>query len=190
MAAPIKITEEAILTAALDLARDRGLEGLNARGLARALGCSTQPIFKNFSSMEALRQAVLERALETYHRFMEGTIAASEAPPYKAMGLAYIDFARAEPSLFRLLFMRRRNGEEGPEAADWPAHTARAGASAGLQGPEAERFHLEMWAFVHGIAVMFATGYLDLDRDLVSRMLTDAFLGVKARWEEKTNGSQ
>lgn len=29
-----------------------------------------------------------------------------EYPPYKASGMAYIDFARREKHLFRLLFMR------------------------------------------------------------------------------------
>lgn len=138
--------------------------------------------------MEALRRELLQEIWGEYHRFMEASAAASEESPYKALGLGYIDFARQEPRLFRLLFMRRREaGAEGPETADWPVHTARAGASTGLSGPEAELFHLEMWAFVHGIAVMFATGYLDLDRAVVSRILTDAFLGVKARWEEKAN---
>ena len=40
-----------------------------------------------------------------------------------------------------------------------------------------------MWAFVHGIAVMTATGYLTLEEQIVSRMLSDAFRGVKTSWE-------
>jgi len=47
---------------------------------------------------------------------------------------------------------------------------------------EAKLFHLEMWAFVHGIAAMMATGFLDLDRELVSRMLTDAYQGLRLRF--------
>jgi hypothetical protein len=39
-----------------------------------------------------------------------------------------------------------------------------------------------MWAYVHGIATMFATGFLDLDRELVSKILTDAFLGLKKQY--------
>ena len=46
-------------------------------------------------------------------------------------------------------------------------------------------FHLEMWVMVHGIAVMLATGYLDLDEDTVSRMLTDAYQGLKKRFEKE-----
>ncbi len=186
MPAPVKISREAILAAGLELARSRGLEGLNARALAKALGCSTQPIFKNYPSMEALRRAVLERVLAEYHRFMDDSAAASPYPVYKARGMAYITFARAEPTLFRLLFMRDRKAEpDSPEDPDWPKDTALAGASAGLGAAESELFHLEMWAVVHGIAVMLATGYLKLDEATVSRMLTDAFQGIKTRWEER-----
>ena len=184
MAAPVKIPEGAIVAAALDLVRDRGFEALNARALAKVLGCSTQPIFKNYSSMEALRQAVLEGALERYHSFLADYMAISREPPYKAMGMAYVEFARQEPALFRLLFMRsRKAGEQSPEAADWPSHTALAGAAAQLADSDAERFHLEMWVVVHGLAAMLATGYLDLDADTVSLVLSDVFQGVKHKWE-------
>ena len=187
MAAQVRITETAIRETALCLVREQGPQALNARALAAALGCSTQPIFKNFPSMEALRQAVVEEALAVYHRFVEDAVASSSYPPYKARGMAYIGFARAEPTLFRLLFMRSRIGEtDSPEDPDWPADTARAGSTTGLSGQAAALFHLEMWAVVHGIAVMLATGYLNLEEEVVSRMLTDAFQGIKARWEEES----
>lgn len=187
MAAPVKISEDAILDAALELVRAGGPEALNARALARALGCSTQPIFRVFSSMEALRRAVLERAHALYRRRVEEASGpGSPYPPYKARGMAYIAFAGDEPQLFRLLFMRGRAGEtDSPENGDWPKDTALAGAGTGLAGPEAELFHLEMWAAVHGIAVMRATGYLDLEEAVVSRMLSDVFWGTKQRWEEQ-----
>ena len=186
MAAPIRIPRERVLAAALELVRAGGPEALNARALAGALGCSTQPIFRCFPSMEALREAVLEAALDCYHRHLQAAVAASPDPLYKAKGMAYIGFARAEPALFRLLFMRSRAGEtHSPEVVDWSVDTALAGANAGLGAPEAERFHLEMWVFVHGIAAMYATGYLELEEAAVSRMLTDAFLGFKQRWEER-----
>lgn len=184
MAAPIKITEQALLDAALALVRTRGMEALNARSLAAALGCSTQPIFRLYPSMEALRRAVLEAALAVYHRDRAARVKASPEPPYKAAGLAYIAFARDEPALFRLLFMRSRSGErESPEAVDWAPDIALAGSAAGLAGPEAELFHLEMWAFVHGIAVMTATGYLPLEEATVSRMLTELYQGIKKQRE-------
>ena len=184
MAAPIRITRERVLEAALELVRAGGPEALNARALAKALGCSTQPIFRCFASMEALRTAVLERAHSLYRRRLRAMEAASPDHPYKARGMAYIAFAGEEPMLFRMLFMRhRREGQPSPEDLDWPEDIALAGAGTGLTGQAAERFHLEMWALVHGVAVMRATGYLELDEATVSRTLTDVYLGVKKIWE-------
>ena len=187
MAGPVRISREEILGGAMALVRDRGMEALNSRALAKALGCSTQPIFRNFASMEELRQAVLTEAHRIYIESLRAETARGAYPPYKAAGMAYVAFAREQPRLFRLLFMRSRSGPlDGPEVPDWLPHTELAAESTGLQGPQAELFHLEMWAFVHGVAVMLATGYLDLDPETVSRMLTDAFRGIMRRWEEGT----
>ena len=179
----VKITEQTILSAALELVRGGGDEALNARALARALGCSTQPIFRNFADMGALREALLTEIHDRYLRFMGDWIAASPDPAYKASGLGYIAFAKAEPRLFRCLFMRERaSGQEGPELADWEPTIKAVSELTGLEYREAERFHLEQWALVHGLAVMLATGYLDLDEETVSAMLTDVFLGLRQKW--------
>ena len=55
-------------------------------------------------------------------------------------------------------------------------------SSTGLEGSTMQLFHLEMWAYVHGIAVMFATGFLDLEWDLVSKMLSDAYMGMRKQY--------
>ena len=52
----------------------------------------------------------------------------------------------------------------------------------GLERNLALKLHLGMWTFVHGIATMFATGFLDLDWELVSRMLTDTYLGLRKQY--------
>jgi hypothetical protein len=41
---------------------------------------------------------------------------------------------------------------------------------------------MEMWVYVHGIATMLATGFLDLDWDLVSKMITDAYQGLRKQY--------
>lgn len=40
-------------------------------------------------------------------------------------------------------------------------------------------FHLEMWAYVHGVAVMIATGYYDWSEELCSQALTDIYEGLR-----------
>ena len=45
MGAPKRITRETILQSAFTLLCKEGYEALNARSLARKMGCSTQPIY-------------------------------------------------------------------------------------------------------------------------------------------------
>ena len=180
----VKITPQRILDAALSLVRERGEGALNARELALQLGCSTQPIFSNFCSMEDLRRAVVERAQELGDDFVRREMEKGEFPPYKASGMAYIRFAKQERELFRLLYMRDRSAETGESNSSLFAQmTQTVQKSNGLSKEDALRFHLEMWVFVHGIATMIATGYLELEEAWISRMLTDCYQGLRRQYQ-------
>ena len=178
----IKINKEKIIDAALELVRREGADALNARGIARELGCSTQPIFSNFSGMGELKLATVARAEELYTGYIEREIASGEFPPYKASGMAYIRFAKEERELFALLYMRDRSGEEEEDSPLFDRMTGVVRTNTGLGEEDARLFHLEMWAYVHGIAAMLATGFLELDRELISRMLTDSYQGLRLRY--------
>lgn len=184
MGRPTKITRPEILAAALELVRREGADCLNARSLAKELGCSTQPVFSNFSSMEEVRQAVMERAEEVYHEYLHREIHDGHYPPYKASGIGYIRFAQEERELFRLLFMRDRTGEAPPED-NIQEILQLVQQRTGLDPEQAWYFHLEMWVYVHGIATMLATNYLRWDWPQISRMLTDAFLGMRLRYQQE-----
>jgi len=55
----------------------------------------------------------------------------------------------------------------------------------GYSYEKAERFHLEMWVAVHGIASMIATNFLDWDMEMASGVLSDIYKGVKARFDSE-----
>ena len=56
----VKVTKEEIINTAVDIVRNSGAQAVNARTVASALNCSTQPVFSNFATMEELRLAVIE----------------------------------------------------------------------------------------------------------------------------------
>ena len=179
----VKITKEDIVNAATEIVRKNGEQAVNARTVADKLNCSTQPIFSNFATMEELRLAVLVKAEVLYNEYIDREIASGDFPAYKASGMAYIRFAKEEKELFKLLFMRDRAGEEDLNQAEFTGQIQTiVHNSTGLSGMEAQLFHLEMWAYVHGIATMFATGFLNLDWELVSRMLSDAYQGMRKQY--------
>ena len=177
-----KFTREEIVRAALDLTRSAGLDGLTARALGSALGSSVKPIFGLFKNMEEVQDAVLSAAQDLYQRCLAEDMAAGKYPPYKASGMGYIRFAREERELFKLLFMCDRKGEPPEPGREMDAILPLIMQNTGLSRERAERFHLEMWLFVHGVASMVATGYLDWEMETVSDVLTDAYIGLKARF--------
>ena len=179
----VKITKESIVSAAVELVRKSGAESLNARAIASALNCSTQPIFSNFSTMEEIRNAVIEEAENICEAYLRNELKKEIYPEYKANGMGYIRFAKEEKELFKFLYMRSRSKEAMAEdnrlfnQMEDVVHSA-----TGLNQDGSRLFHLEMWAYVHGIACMFATGFLELEWALTEKMLTDAFLGLKKQY--------
>ncbi|MBR2970762.1 MAG: WHG domain-containing protein [Clostridia bacterium] len=179
----VKITKEDIIKTATALVRVSGEQAINARAIAAALSCSTQPIFSNFATMDELRRAVIDRAESLCAEYLKREVQSGVYPPYKANGMAYIRFAKEEKELFRLLYMRDRSAEVIPEETELTNQMENfVHNNTGLVGNDTKLFHLEMWAYVHGVATMFATGYLDLDWELVSKMLTDAYQGLKKQY--------
>lgn len=179
----VKVTKEAIINAAVNIVRNSGAQGMNARTIASALNCSTQPVFSNFASMDELRLSVVEKADILCQAYMQREVESGEFPTYKATGMAYIRFAKEEKELFKLLYMRDRSNESIPESTEQTDQMESiVHNNTGLSGIDAKLFHLEMWAYVHGIATMFATGFLNLDWELVSRMLTDSYQGLRKQY--------
>ena len=79
--------------------------------------------------------------------------------------------------------MRDRTGEKIDDKPDEEIVKAICNAT-GLSEKKACLFHLENWVYVHGIASMIATGYLDWDMELASSAVTDCYLGLKGRFSK------
>ncbi len=175
----VKITKSDIIRTTVELVRANGEQAINARAIASALNCSTQPIFSNFTSMEELQSEVSAAAYELYLGFLKNDAESGKYPTYKAFGMAYIRFAKEEKNLFKLLFMCDREGMEPVSSPDFEASVEIIMKANNISKETAELMHFEMWAFVHGIATMLATSYLSLDWELISGMLTDVYQGIR-----------
>ena len=51
----------------------------------------------------------------------------------------------------------------------------------GVTIEKARLMHMELWTCVHGIGTMLATSFLSLEWEMISDMLTDVYLGIRAR---------
>lgn len=181
MAPRVKVTKDDIINTAIDLIRNNGDGAINARAIANALNCSTQPIFSNFDSMEDLEQEVIVGIYNIYATFLKNEAESQKYPQYKAYGMAYIRFAKEEKELFKILFMRDRTNEEASVSIDFEESVQMIMKSTGLSYEKAQLMHFEMWTCVHGIATMIATSFFALEWDVISQMTSDVYHGVLSR---------
>lgn len=184
-------TREQIVAAALEVTRKNGITGLTARGLAAELGSSAKPIFGLFQNMEEVQREVVSAANTLYQSYIKKGMADNKFPPYKASGIAYIQFAKEEKELFKLLFMRDRTDEKIEENREEIRPILDLiMKNLGIDENEAYFFHLELWLYVHGIATMIATNYLEWDIEFIDKALTDAYQGLKNRYVTRSTDNE
>lgn len=145
-----RFTREQIVAAALAITRERGFDAVTARAIADTLHSSSKVIFSAFSGMDDLLAATIAAADAQYRAYSADFVRDSADPPYKAVGTAYIRFARNEPNLFHLLYMRdRRREDHSGDAENIAVLVEFLMAKLSLTREDATLLHIEMWAYVH-----------------------------------------
>ncbi len=172
------ITQEEIVNAAFKITRKEGFEQITSRKLAAAAGCSTQPIFRIYENMDALKKDVYDKAAENYLEYYDKCEKTHETP-FVDLGLAYIGFAQKYPHLFRLLFI---SGEGSGKKSMYDLVNGKSenvvkeiNRAAELGVTDAQGLFMQMWIFIHGAGCMAVTGDYDLDEAASVNMLESAF---------------
>lgn len=102
MAPKVKFTKQDIINAAFNIANVEGFDGITIRKIAKELGSSIAPIYVNFEDIDELKQAVVEKSLDTSKQiFLEQ----NSGHPFRDIGIASIKFALKHSILFRDLIM-------------------------------------------------------------------------------------
>lgn len=169
-----KFQREDIVLAAYNIVKREGIKGVNARRIAKELGCSVQPIFHNFASMEILYQEVYKKMYQKYQEYLMSGI--SKEHPYKQMGLAYIRFAKDYPEFFKLIFMQKTNLNAETFVISDAIGKDVIGVGrtlTGLSYEDQKKFHVKVWIFTHGIACLVATNTVKFTEEEIEKLLTD-----------------
>lgn len=168
-----KFSKEEILNCAYEIVKKEGFEKLNARKIAKVLGCSVQPIFHNFTSMEELNKEVYQLIYNKYQEYMyKGK--ENEENPYKQMGLSYIEFASDYPEFFKIIFMQKtdKNASDFIMVDSMGNDVIKIGQKiTGLSYEEQKKFHVKVWIFTHGIACLVATKTIKITKEEIEELL-------------------
>ena len=164
MPAVRKASREQIIDAAVAVLRDDGFSAINARSVARKLGCSTQPIYFSFKNMDELKAALTERAIELHTQRVRDSLRAHEGSDsrYSSYGMGFVKFAAEEKQLFRWLYLEGK--QLGPYQNDvlLPEIIAVIVEEFGYSEEVARRFHQDMTYFTYGLAILANTDHLRL----------------------------
>lgn len=147
--------------------------------------------FTCYENMGELKREFLAFAFEYYERYTAEYGRTANAEPCLILPLSYIEFAKRETFLFRLLFisdmeldMKAKNDfyrEIGNEE--------KARVFSEMIGVETERgkeIFADLFFYAHGIAVLAATGKLSLERRETESML----LHVLRAWTAFRDGGE
>lgn len=186
-----KVSKEAIIDAAVDVLREGGAAAINARSVAKKLGCSTQPIYLSFQSMDDLKAAMTQRAMMLHTQHVREWLHILDADGscyrqhsyYSSYGIGFVKFAAQEKYLFRWLYL---DGEQLGSYQDdvlLPEIIAAIMNEYGYTRELAEKLHKDMAYYSYGMALLANTDHLNLtDAELLASFRRE-FMALAAYYD-------
>jgi len=191
----------ALVEAGLELARAGGPDAVVLRAATRRAGVVPNAAYRHFSNREALLRAVRAAAAAALAGAIEAELAA--LPPVgearavararlRAVGAAYLHFARTQTGLFRTAFHAPRELDLAPG----PEETGPGGltplqllgrtlddlVAAGVLTPiRRDGAEVLAWSAVHGLAMLIVDGPLHALPPAQARALADRLLDMVVR---------
>ncbi|MBK6813759.1 MAG: TetR/AcrR family transcriptional regulator [Sandaracinaceae bacterium] len=182
-----------LLTAAVDVARERGIEGLSLRECARRAGVSHAAPYRHFEDKNALLLALADQGFTWLtaagQRAMEGL----DDPRARldAYGVAYVRFAVTHPIHFRLMFTRELETptpKTVPEGSPPVANDAfgllvqTAGAAWSRAGGDALLAGVAAWSIPHGLAMLILDGRIPAEHIATTEAIEQLARDVIQLW--------
>jgi len=163
---------EALLVAAERLIKRDGVAGLTLRAAAREAGASHAAPKNHFDDLTGLLSELAAVGFERFNNHLRSAASAepNEQARLNAIGVAYVEFAVANPGLFQLMFRGERLDPSRPalrRAMDEAFGQLTAAVAAAHPDPLSERDAViaaarvtRAWTMVHGYAMLLLEGRL------------------------------
>lgn len=190
MSKNVTITKEMILASAFDIVREKGLEGISNRELAKKLNCSIRPIYYQFQNVEELYNELYIEIEKYFYRFLMDNMN-DDMPKYKQVGINYIKFAKEEKEFFKILFMSEvdlgLNDFIAKDMEDFKELSKLIKISTNLNDEDIESFHIKMWIFSHGLATLVASSTINISDKQLKQLLSLEFQALMLLKENPNN---
>lgn len=157
---------QSLIDAAIALITEEGISDLSLRQVARRVGVSHNAPYRHFEDKEALLAAVAEQGFQSLRVAMETArqgIPIDSSQRLEAIGIAYVNFALAQPFHYRLMFGDYRCNlskysalaEAAQQSFMVLVNTIREGQSAGIfRSADPVNMARVAWSLVHGQSML------------------------------------
>lgn len=180
MAPKNKFTKKEMIEAAMQVVRNKGIDGLTAKTMADELGTSTQPVFTAFGSMDTVRQEVYTSAMRVYDSYADAGL--KEKIPFLGVGMQYIRFAREEPELYRFLFLTKTQDQEYSTMKSMQHLQELVRPTLvniyHITAEEADLYFRNLWFVVHSLSTLVVTGDCPYSDREIGQILTGFSISI------------
>lgn len=181
MARKIMFNKQMILQKTYEFIKDKGIESMNARDLCKYIGCSTQPLFKNFDNMNCLKKELKIYLHDYYDEFIFEII--NKDDYLFTISYAYAFFALKEANIFKALFMSDLAGTRTIEEVLNSSHNIETVNSIpkqyNLTKRQAEKLYRDVRFYTHGLACQIACNSILVTEKEIKKLIKDLINNLK-----------
>ena len=169
------ISCDILLDHAWEIAKSEGILAVTSRSVAASVGCSIQPVFSHFPTMEDLRKATFVYACNRLEQDYQSDIIRVQ-DPLDDIVHRLLDVARNQPHLYRLCYLSGNDYCQGPENPAMKFQSNRMflqklQADTGLDIITCQDIFLRALMMIYGIATMVCVNGLDCSEEKAKEMV-------------------
>ncbi len=163
-----------IIDSSLRIVKEKGFKQLSAREVARQLISSTRPVYEHFQSMDELKKAVLQKAVDLLYDYVTRQYTKNA---FLNTGVGYVLYARDHKEFFKMIFLEDNDAsgiiDEMLKKLD--KEIVKVPELKKLAPAERKDLLRNGWIYTHGFAVMVFAGYIKNNQDKqIIKMLAEA----------------
>ena len=175
MARKESITKDLILKKGAVFIKEQGIHNLNARNLAKYIGCSTQPIFRNFINMEDFKKQLKVELKKGYNTFIDEIV--NKEDYLLTISYAYALYAKKEPNIFSALFISDLAGTRTIDEvinSSWNRDTIIAMTKQyNISLKKAESIYRDTRFYTHGISTQICCNSISISDNEIKELINN-----------------
>ena len=175
MARTIKYSKEDILEKSVLFIKEKGYSNLTVRELTKYIGCSTQPIFKNYENFDMYKNDLKKYLRKDYESFIHKYV--DKEDYLYTISYAYALYAKKEPNIFFSMFMADLAGSRTVNEVlntERNMETIKAMVTQyNISLEEAERVYRDVRFYTHGIATQLCVKSIKLTEEELKELINN-----------------